>query len=132
LLREAANLYELRASDADKAHEVLARGLPFAPEDLALEHDLLRLAAETRNWAATAAAFETAAQACPSEARAAQLLYEAGRIHELELGDPQTATDAYAHATRLDPRRIDSQEAVSRCAAKAGRWTEAASAALLT
>ncbi|MFO7566599.1 MAG: tetratricopeptide repeat protein [Enhygromyxa sp.] len=131
LLREAANLYEIRAGDSDKAHQVLARGLPFAPEDLALEHDLLRVAEDTGHWPATAAAFETASQASQSEARAAQLLFEAGRIHETKLGDAHAASDAYAAAARLDPRRIDSQEAVSRCAAQAGRWTGAASAALL-
>jgi tetratricopeptide (TPR) repeat protein len=131
LLREAANLYETRAGEPDKAHEILVRALPFAPEDLALESDLLRVAEETGHWLATAGAFETASQASQSQARAAQLLFEAGRIHETRLNDAQTATDAYESAAKLDPRRIDSQEAVSRCAARAGRWAEAASAALL-
>ncbi|HVI00949.1 MAG TPA: tetratricopeptide repeat protein [Enhygromyxa sp.] len=131
LLREAANLYETRANDSDKAHAILVRALPFAPEDLALEHDLLRAAEDTGHWQATSSAFETASQASQSESRAAQLLFEAGRIHETRLGDPQAATDAYTSAAKLDPRRIDSQEAVSRCAAQAGRWTEAAEAALL-
>ncbi|PRP90612.1 tetratricopeptide repeat protein [Enhygromyxa salina] len=132
LLRESANLYETRADDSAKAHEILTTALPFAPEDLALEHDLLRLAEETGSWAATATAFERAAQASQSEARSAQLLFECGRIHETQLGDAPAATDAYASAASLDPRRIDSHEAVSRCAAQAGRWPEAANAALLT
>src|SRR5690606_31079973 len=131
LLREAATLYETRADQPQKAHEILAQALPFAPEDVALEHDLLRLAEETGHWRATAVAFEAASQASQSEARSAQLLYEAGRIHETALGDAQTATDAYTQAATLDPRRIDSQEAVSRCAARAGRWAEASSAAML-
>jgi tetratricopeptide (TPR) repeat protein len=131
LLRESANLYETRAGDSAKAHEILVTGLPFAPEDLALESDLLRLGEETGNWAETAKAFELASQASQSEARSAQLLIEAGKIQEHELGDANAATDAYEAAAKLDPRRIDSQEAVSRCAARAGRWPEAASAALL-
>src|SRR5690606_34021666 len=112
-------------------HELLATALPFAPEDVALEHDLARLGEETERWAETAEAFERAAHASPSEGRSAQLLIEAGRIRETALGDANAATDAYAHAASLDPRRIDSQEAVSRCAARAGRWPEAANAAVL-
>ncbi|WP_146662116.1 tetratricopeptide repeat protein [Enhygromyxa salina] len=131
LLRESANLYETRAGDAAKAHEILCSALPFAPEDLALEHDLLRLAEETGNWAATATAFDLGAQACLSERRSAQLLFEAGRIHETQLGDPEAATNAYGGAASSDPRRVDAHEAVSRCAAQAGRYPEAASAALL-
>lgn len=131
LLRESANLYETRANDSNKAHEILATALPFAPEDLALEHDLLRLAEETGSWGETADAFERGSEASQSEARSAQLLFETGRIRENRLSDPAGATDAYTKAASLDPRRIDSQEAVSRCAARAGRWTEAASAALL-
>ena len=63
LLRESANLYELRADDSARAHEVLAMAVPFAPEDLSLEHDLMRLAEETGKWAETAAAFELGADA---------------------------------------------------------------------
>jgi tetratricopeptide (TPR) repeat protein len=131
LLRESANLYETRANDSSKAHELLASALPFAPEDLALEQDLLRLAEETGAWAETAATFELASDSSQSQARSAQLLFETGRIREKRLDDAVGATDAYAKAASLDPRRIDSQEAVSRCAARAGRWNEAASAGLL-
>src|SRR5690606_41364689 len=63
--------------------------------------------------------------------RASRRLCAAVRIHETKLDDAPAAGDAYTAAARLDPRRIDSQEAVSRCAARAGRWAEAASAALL-
>lgn len=131
LLRESAGLYELRADDAVRAHELLVRALPFAPEDVALEHDVVRLAKATGAWTTTAEAFHHAAQAAQSEARSAQLLFEAGRIHELELDQPDAATDAYSRAAQLDPSRVDSQEAVSRCAARAGRWPECANAALL-
>ncbi len=130
LLRESAALYETRADDPAKAHDALNRALPFAPSDVALEHDLRRLAEATGAWEATAEAFEHAAEAAQSEARAAQLLFEAGRIRERELDDPEAATSAYARAAELDPRRIESQEAISRCAARAGRWPECASAAL--
>ncbi|NVB41774.1 tetratricopeptide repeat protein [Pseudenhygromyxa sp. WMMC2535] len=130
LLREAAMLYERRADDLVKAHAVLVRALPFAPEDVALEHDLLRLAKETAAWSETAVAFDLAADAAESKARAAQLLFESGRIQEHHLDAPAAATDAYARAAELDPQRVESQEAVSRCAARAGRWTECAAAAL--
>ncbi len=130
LLREAASDYENRAGQPNKARAVLAQALPFAPDDLALEHDLLRLTEQTGEWVDTAKAIRTASEKA-SSARAAQLLFEAGRIHEKHLDDPSAATDAYASAAKLDPRRVDSQEAVSRCAARAGRWAEAAEAALL-
>ncbi|MCA9701050.1 MAG: hypothetical protein KC431_26220, partial [Myxococcales bacterium] len=130
LLREAAMLYETRAGEPEKAHAAVARALPFTPEDLALEHDLLRLAEETGAWAATAEALEHAATAAQSEARGAQLRFEVGRIHEHRLDEAVAATEAYAAAAAADPRRVESHEAVSRCAARAGRWTECAAAAL--
>ncbi|WP_157596466.1 tetratricopeptide repeat protein [Plesiocystis pacifica] len=132
LLRESAALYEERADDAAKAHELLVRAIPFAPDDLTLEHDLNRLAAETEAWAETAQALTIAADASESKARSAQLLYEAGRIHEHRLGDANAATDAYARASALEPRHVDSHEAVSRCAAQAQRWTECAAAGIRT
>lgn len=130
LLAEAAKLYEHRAGDLIKARAALARALPFSPDDLSLEHDLLRLTEQTEEWAETAEALREAAEGQAGASRAAWLLLQAGQILEQRLGDPVAATDAYAAAAKLDPKRVDCQEAVSRCAARAGRWTQAAEAAL--
>ena len=130
LLAEAAKLYEQRAGDLIKARAAVAKALPFSPDDLSLEHDLLRLSEDTDEWFETAQALREAAESDVGGARAAWLLLQAGKILEVRLGDPVAATDAYADAAKLDPKRIDSQEAVSRCAAKAGRWPEATAAAL--
>lgn len=133
LLAEAAKLYEHRAAELIKARAALGRALPYSPDDLSLEHDLLRLTEQTDEWAETAAALREAAEGGEVEVgagRAAWLLVQAGKILEERLGDPVAATDAYAAATKLDPKRVDSQEAVARCAARAGRWPQAAEAAL--
>ncbi|MFV8756331.1 tetratricopeptide repeat protein [Nannocystaceae bacterium ST9] len=130
LLAEASKLYEQRAGDLIKARAAVAKALPFSPDDLSLEHDLLRLTEDTDEWAETAQALRDAAEGDTGSARAAWLLLQSGKILEQKLADPVAATDAYAEAAKLDPKRVDSQEAVSRCAARAGRWREATSAAL--
>jgi tetratricopeptide (TPR) repeat protein len=130
LLVEAAKLYEQRSGDLIKARAAMAKALPYSPDDLSIEHGLLRLTDDTGEWAETAQALRDAAEGDAGAGRAAWLLLQAGQILEQRLADVVTATDAYAAAAKLDPKRIDSQEAASRCAAKAGRWREAASAAL--
>src|SRR6516165_5345989 len=55
------------------------------------------------DWATAAAAFEREALALAPRAAAAQLLHEAGRIHEERLGNAEAALDYFRRATALDP-----------------------------
>src|SRR5512144_1670647 len=54
------------------------------------------------DWAGTAAAFEHEAVVLGPRPAAAQLLYEAGRIHEERLGSPAVALEYHRRALALD------------------------------
>lgn len=131
ILRESANLWLDRADDADAALRALVRAFPLDPTNVALEHEMLRLASVVGLWGETADALAAGAErAVDNPSRSAQLSFAEGGIREHELRDPMGATDAYLAAARLDPQRLEIHEAVARCAAQAARWGEAAAAAV--
>ena len=131
ILGEAARIYESLADDKIQAQLTLARALVHDPSDVAREHELLRLAAVTRTWAETAEALGQAADRCAdTPARAAQLWFTRGSILARELHHVEAASLAFGKAAELEPTRVSYQEAAARNAARAGRWPEAAAAAL--
>lgn len=131
VLREAAQLFELRAEEPARALQCIARALPLDPADVTLEHELRRLGGACDDWAAVATALTEAGRAGDSiPARAAHLHHEAGLLHESKLASAADAADAYAAAAEADPKRASSFEALTSTAARAGRWPIAASAAI--
>ncbi|MCA9691138.1 MAG: hypothetical protein KC636_16155 [Myxococcales bacterium] len=131
LLREAAELHEQRAGDVASAHAALVRALPLDPYDLSLESDFLRLTEASARWLEAADALKAAVdEASDTPARAAQLSHAEGELRELQLDDPPRAADAFGRAAELDPRRLEYHADAARCAARAGRWDQAAAAAL--
>ncbi|MCA9709452.1 MAG: hypothetical protein KDK70_26665, partial [Myxococcales bacterium] len=123
VLREAAALHENRSADLGAAQAAIARGLVLDPSDTGLEHELVRLAERTDDWAAAADAYRRAVEESgPSPARAAHLYRKEGEIRELRLRDHEGATRAYAAAAEFDPESLLTQRAVIRVAAGAGSW----------
>lgn len=126
VLREAAALYENRSADLPAAQAAIARALVLDPSDTGLEHELMRLAEATQDWAATADAYRRAVEeAGPSPARAAHLYGKEGELRE-RLGDHEGATRAYGAAAEFDPESLVTQRAVIRVAAAGGGWAPAA------
>ncbi|MGB1013402.1 MAG: hypothetical protein ACPG4T_04645, partial [Nannocystaceae bacterium] len=114
ILREAANLWLDRADDADAAARALVRAFPLDPTNVAIEHEMMRLASVVGLWAETADALAAGArEAAENPSRSAQLSQAEGGIREHELRDPAGATDAYLAAARLDPQRLEIHEAVA-------------------
>ena len=68
------------------------------------------------DWASTAALLEREAAALGARPAAAQLLYEAARIHEERLGDPSVALDYHRRALSLDPSFVPNLRACRRLA----------------
>jgi tetratricopeptide (TPR) repeat protein len=126
LLREAADLEELRAGDPEAALRTLARALPLAPDDVAVERRIVRLAEATGGWSVAARSFGQAVAACPPGARAAELHYQRGAILETPLSDLPSALAAYLATLALAPERLDAARAAIRVATRQGRWDVAA------
>jgi tetratricopeptide (TPR) repeat protein len=144
LLCEAAVLIERRGEDPAAALALYARALPLAPDDGAIERDLLRLGtrnlaqATTSTPAAEAAqadivlvatALGAAAQATKDSARAVRLRFAEGQLWEAG-GEAVAAVEAFASAFAREPWRLELREAVVRASARVGRWDLAAQAAL--
>jgi len=72
------------------------------------------------DWAAAAAAFEREAEALGVRPAAAQLLYEAGRIHEERLGDPAVALEYHRRALVIDAAFVPNLRACRRLAMERG------------
>jgi tetratricopeptide (TPR) repeat protein len=126
LLLEAADLDEERARDDGAAIAAIARALPLAPEDTAIEARLLRLGEVTGDWATVARALGAAVEACPPGARAAELHYQRGMVLESRITDLDGALAAYLAALGLAGDRLDAATAAVRTATQQGRWDVAA------
>jgi tetratricopeptide (TPR) repeat protein len=126
LLLEAADLHEERAGDPAAALADIARAMPLAPEDTALEARLARLAEATGDHAAAARALEAAVLTVPSPERAAALHFNRGTVLDERLGDPEGALAAYLAGLTLVPARADLAAAAVRTATRKGAWDVAA------
>ncbi|MCX4241103.1 tetratricopeptide repeat protein [Paraliomyxa miuraensis] len=126
VLREAAALYENRSADSSAAQAAIARALVLDPSDTGLEHELMRLAEQTQDWAGVADAHRRAVEESgPSPARAAHLYRREGELRE-RLDDHEGATRAYGAASEFDPESLVIQRAVIRVAAASDGWGPAA------
>lgn len=128
LLREAADLYEHEKGDAAAALGALARALPLAPEDTAIEERMLALAGATGDHATAARALGEAVAAGPEATRAADLHERRGGVLETHLGDAKGALAAYLSAFELVPQRPVTAAAVVRVATLEAEWDTAATA----
>lgn len=128
LLREAADLYEHKKEDPAAALVALARALPLAPHDTAIEERMLALADATGDHAIVARALGEAVAAGPEAARAADLHERRGGVLETHLGDARGALEAYLAAFELAPHRPAAAASVVRVAMREGAWDTAATA----
>jgi tetratricopeptide (TPR) repeat protein len=131
IFRETAEICEQRAHDQGTALAHVAAGLVADPDDRHLEAELLRLAAETADFAAAVRALEQAAgdPALPGR-RAVELHALAGLVHEEKLDAAAAALADFTKALDAEPARQDLRLAVVRCAGRAARWDELAAALL--
>jgi tetratricopeptide (TPR) repeat protein len=131
LLREAALMHLERAKSAEEALGCLCRALPFEPESLATQAQLLKLAETTGRWNSAAASLRLAAEATrDAPRRRAELRKVEGRICEERLNDVAAALTAYFAAVEAAPDDPEALEAAARCAARAGRFDDACRAAV--
>jgi len=75
---------------------------------------------DAMDWAAVAARYEREATAQGGGARAAELLYEAGRIHEERLAAPGAALGYFRRGLDADPRFVPNVRSARRLALAQG------------
>src|SRR5690606_8939742 len=116
ILRGTARLHEAHTGDKAAALAALARALPLAPEDRALERDLVRLSEETGDHLAAADAYGRAAAASGGSHRATELRLSEARIAEHKLGDAARALAAYEAVLKATPGDVEAVRGAIRSA----------------
>ena len=108
LLREAARLAESRANHRNAAFTALARAMPLAPDDWAIESDARRLAGETGDHLGLARAVAEAIAVLPAGSRWwVELLTLRASVCESHLEDGPGPLAAFREALEAEPGRLD-------------------------
>jgi len=127
ILEDAAVSAEARAGDQKRALDWLCAALPMAGASARLEHDVLRLAEATGDFAGPARALgETIAAGGVPPLTLAHLHERRGSLLEGPLGDLAGAAESYAAALALTPERLDPRRGLVRSLVRLGRHAEAA------
>lgn len=125
ILLEAAQLAESRKVDPHLALEYLARAFELVPK-VAIEEQILRLAASTNAWSAAIDGYSRALRTCSDVNRTVELLLEQGRVYEVKVEDWPHALGAYRKAIELAPENTEAACAVVRSAGHLNDWESAA------
>lgn len=129
LLLEAAEVVEQRKQSQTAALGYVQRAFSIAPAP-AVEAKMIHLARETSGWEAAVEGYARALKHSSDVARTTELLFEQGRLLELELLNPESALSAYTQIVELEPSHIPGACAVVRTAGSTGNWDRAAWAVL--
>jgi tetratricopeptide (TPR) repeat protein len=127
LLEDAAARAEARAQDQTRALAWLCEALPLAGGSARLEHEVMRLAEATGDFAAAARALaETIGAGGMPPLTLAHLHERRASLLEGRLADLGGACDSYAAALALTPERLDPRRSLLAALARLGRFAEAA------
>ena len=115
ILEDAATCADTRAGDQKRALAWLCEALPLAGTSARLEHELLRLAAATGDFAGPARAIgETIAAGGAPPLTLAHLHERRGQLLEAHIGDLAAASESYAAALALTPERLEPRRSLLR------------------
>jgi tetratricopeptide (TPR) repeat protein len=106
-LREAAAAWLIRSERYEEALNHSAHLLRLAPESNDVHTQLRSLADRTGRQDLYACALVGASESCPDDERRIELLVEAGKVYELKVADPSSATELYMGVLD-DPRASES------------------------
>ncbi len=131
ILKEAADIQENRVSDQAGALASLAQALPLTPRDHVLGENVARLAGATDQWQVAADAFHRTALAVADDPiEIAYWSFEAAKILEQKLANPDAAHTAYFRVIGIQPDNLVAVQGAVRVGTGLGRWSEVAAAVL--
>ena len=127
ILEDAAASADTRAGDQKRALAWLCEALPLVGASARLEHELLRLAGATGDFAGVARALgETIAAGGVPPLTLAHLHERRGQLLENHLSDLGNACESYAAALALTPERLEPRRSLLRALARLRRFADAA------
>ncbi|RYE95156.1 MAG: tetratricopeptide repeat protein [Myxococcales bacterium] len=123
IYREAAQLYEERASDRARAFEMNGKAFLIDPQDGVVRADLERLAESLGAWDELTAIYEQAIAEGDSVIQR-ELLLALARVHDQRRDDPRRALVAYKRLHRLDEGDVEPLEAMAPLSMMLSDWSE--------
>ena len=124
LLQRTAEVQEEHLGDDEAAAGTYQRILHLDPTHLPALRALGRLHARAGRWAELVAMSRAEAEASPSTASAAGLLFRVGELLEHRIGDERGAVAAYREALTLSPEHLAALRALARLYRQRGEWEE--------
>jgi tetratricopeptide (TPR) repeat protein len=125
-LRRAAQLFETRLAEPDKALLVLQAAFREDLESEEVARELARLTTQLDRWPASIEEWEALFFELPAREQQLSLLIAVARFHEQDLKDFEAAQRNLDRATELAPNHPRVLQAVSALASAQGDWSRAA------
>jgi len=122
ILRETAELWELRGEDAERALRVFAEGLRLVPDDDACRADVERLVLVTARWHELAELYAAILEANPDLLARPEILRRLVEILDERLDDPRAALARATELVLLDETDDGARSAMARLATLLGDW----------
>lgn len=122
ILRETAELWELRGEDAERALRVFAEGLRLVPDDDACREDVERLVLVTARWQELADLYAAILEDSPDLLAKPEILRRLVEIHDERLDDPRAALARATALVDLDESDEWARAAMIRLATLLGDW----------
>jgi tetratricopeptide (TPR) repeat protein len=123
ILRETAELWELRGEDPVRAQRVLSAALELQPEDEEVRAEVERLAAITEDWQGLAALYAGILETHTEMLGRQEMVLRLARLHDEKLDDPRQALLRYQEARAVDETDGEIVDAALRLSLLLGDWT---------
>jgi tetratricopeptide (TPR) repeat protein len=122
ILRETAELWELRGEDAERALRVFAEAVRLVPDDDACREDVERLVLVTARWQELADLYVAVLEENPDLLAKADILRRLVEVLDERLDSPRPALERAAELLELDPSDEWALRRMMRLATLLGDW----------
>ncbi|MBM4361173.1 MAG: hypothetical protein FJ104_00715, partial [Deltaproteobacteria bacterium] len=122
VLRETAQLWELRGTDPGRARRALGLAVELDPEDGDVRAEYERLVAATSAWDELTEIYEAVLAARPDLPSERDLLRRIGEVHDRHRDDPRRALVAYERVHALDPSDMEPLDKLEGLATLLSDW----------
>ncbi len=126
IARLAAQTYEERVGNLERAAACYERVLSFEPTDREAFDALERVLRGAERWEALLEHYRRGARDAETDGERLERLERAARLQEEQLGDREGAIETWREVLQIDPAHQPAMEALDRLLTKAGRWPELA------
>lgn len=123
ILRETAELWELRGNDYGRARRVLMVAYRLQPEDEDVRTEIERLSQLVEEWRSLGELYNEVLDAHPDMMGRREVVARLAELHDVKLDNPRAALQRYLELGETDTSDTESLDAVLRLSLLLGDWT---------